>query len=106
MHRCRSAAHQWVPLRKILSVREPAIGAARWQPVKFFGSVYRQHQAFCDLAGSVCIVIAPARVEVEQFTRNIRVVHITCFFVFDLVHATQSTAVAKPFPFVDRHLCQ
>ena len=52
------------------------------------------------------ILRATAGFQIEQPARKIRIKNFTCLLVFDLVHATQRTAIAERLPFFGRHLGQ
>ncbi|MNK94259.1 hypothetical protein D3C87_1144560 [compost metagenome] len=93
-------AHQVMPQRQVLAFADQAIAAGRRQPFEFVGLARRELDTVRHSVATVRIIRALAGFQVQQFAGDARVIDAVVVFVFKLLQAAQSTAVAQRLPFL------
>ncbi|MCY1177168.1 hypothetical protein D9M73_174650 [compost metagenome] len=100
VHGIAITAHQVMPQRQVLAFADQAIAAGRWQPFEFVGLARRELDTVRHRVTAVGIVRALAGFQVQQLAGDACVIDAVVVFVFKLLQAAQSTAVAQRLPFL------
>src|SRR5271163_1758709 len=106
MNRVGRAGDEGMPPGEISPFGERSVGACDGKPRKRTHRFRRQFHAILYPLLPTRIVLASARLAVEQRTAEVRVVDFAAFVFLELDHAAARATVAQAFPLARRHLLQ
>src|SRR5690554_3417082 len=95
-----------MPIGKRPALSQSAVSTGMGQPMVIAYTVRCQHCTAWYFFKPVEVNRAPAGIFIHESANKIRVVHLTRIFIFKLVQAALSAAIAQRFPFLLRHLIQ
>ena len=95
-----------MPCGQIPSFGEPPVGAGSRQPAGVIERPGFDNQAIGHPPLAVGVIGASAGIDIEQATRDPRVIDAAVVLVFELVQTAPATAVAQRLPLLRAHLFQ
>ena len=94
---------QRVPLGQVLSLRQSAIRATRWQPLKRIGLIGHEYETLGDFLRAILVIHAATGTQIKQSARDVGVEDLVGIFILNLVQTTKSAPVAQRLPFLAIH---